>query len=48
MLDGALIISITSEPYHADRTYDLLPAGSTGTYWADGVLLGSTLRLPPQ
>lgn len=44
MLDGAVIISITSEPYQADRTYDLLPAGLTGTYWADGVLLGSTLR----
>jgi hypothetical protein len=24
-------------------TYDLLPSGPTGTYWADGVLLGSTL-----
>jgi hypothetical protein len=44
MLDGAVITSITSEPYQGDRTYDLLPAGSTGTYWADGVLLGSTLR----
>jgi hypothetical protein len=44
ILDGALITSITSEPYQAERTYDLLPAGSTGTYWADGVLLGSTLR----
>ena len=43
-LDGAVITTIASEPYHADRTYDLLPAGSTGTYWADGVLLRSTLR----
>jgi hypothetical protein len=24
-------------------TYDLLPGGPTGTYWADGILLGSTL-----
>ena len=24
-------------------TYDLLPSGPTGQYWADGVLLGSTL-----
>src|SRR6202022_4211756 len=43
-LDGAVITTIASEPYHADRTYDLLPAGSTGTYWADGVLLRSTVR----
>lgn len=30
-------------PYRG-RTYDVLPAGPTGAYWADGVLLGSTLR----
>jgi hypothetical protein len=30
--------------YAADQTYDLLPAGDTGLYWANGVLLGSSLR----
>ncbi|HYM50514.1 MAG TPA: hypothetical protein VET65_08045 [Candidatus Limnocylindrales bacterium] len=25
-------------------TYDLLPAGATGAYWADGILLASTLH----
>ena len=30
-------------PYAGDRTYDLLPEGLTGTYWADGILLSSTL-----
>jgi len=25
------------------RTWDLLPAGATGVYWADGVPLESTL-----
>jgi len=30
-------------PYNGDRTYDLLPAGPTGDYWANGVLLASTL-----
>ena len=29
-------------PYIGD-TWDLLPRSTTGTYWADGVLLGSTL-----
>jgi hypothetical protein len=30
-------------PYAGDHTYDLLPAGPTGFYWANGVLLSSTL-----
>ena len=30
-------------PYDGSRTYDLLPAGPTGEYWANGVLLSSTL-----
>jgi hypothetical protein len=30
-------------PYSGDRTYDLLPAGPTMTYWANGILLSSTL-----
>ena len=29
---------------HLSATYDLLPAGPTGTYWAQGVLIGSTLH----
>ncbi len=27
-------------------TYDLLPSGGTGFYWANGVLLASTLANP--
>lgn len=42
-LDGSPIVRIERLPYRG-RTYDLLPAGATGAYWADGVLLGSTLR----
>jgi hypothetical protein len=42
-LDGSRVASIERLPYRG-RTYDLLPAGATGVYWADGVLLGSTLR----
>ena len=43
VLDGAELISIAKVRYLAGYTYDLLPAGETGVYWANGVLLGSTL-----
>lgn len=43
VLDGSRIVAIAALPY-IGRTYDLLPAGPTGAYWADGVLLGSTLQ----
>jgi hypothetical protein len=42
-LDGSRIIHWELVPYAGDRTYDLLPAGQTGTYWANGILLSSTL-----
>jgi len=42
LLDGSRIVSMDVLPYAGD-TWDLLPLSSTGTYWADGVLLGSTL-----
>ena len=42
-LDGSTIVAVERLPYRG-RTYDLLPAGPTGTYWAGGILLGSTLR----
>jgi hypothetical protein len=29
--------------YNTGATYDLLPSGETGLYWANGVLLKSTL-----
>ena len=43
-LDGARIASVERVAYTGGATYDILPAGATGAYWADGVLLGSTLR----
>jgi hypothetical protein len=43
-LDGSELIRIESIPYRGD-TWDLLPAGPSGAYWANGVLLRSTLRL---
>ena len=42
-LDGSTITLWELVPYAGDRTYDLLPAGPTGTYWANGILLSSTL-----
>jgi hypothetical protein len=42
LLDGSRIVAIDLLPYAGD-TWDLLPLSSTGQYWADGVLLGSTL-----
>jgi len=44
-LDGARVLSAKRIRYADDYTYDILPAGSTGAYWANGILLGSTLRL---
>jgi hypothetical protein len=42
-LDGSTITRWQLVPYAGDRTYDLLPAGATGNYWANGILLASTL-----
>lgn len=44
-LDGSTITLWELVPYDAGRTYDLLPAGATGHYWANGILMGSTLSL---
>jgi hypothetical protein len=41
-LNGTAVTGVALLPY-AGITYDLLPSGPTRTYYADGVLLGSTL-----
>lgn len=43
LLDGARVVGAERVRYEGRATYDLLPAGATGAYWANGVLLGSTL-----
>jgi hypothetical protein len=43
-LDGSRVVGRREHRYEGEHTWDLLPAGPTGKYWADGVLLGSTLR----
>jgi len=42
-LDGARVVSAELVPYGGETTFDLLPSGSTGAYWANSILLGSTL-----
>jgi hypothetical protein len=43
-LDGARISSVERVRYDQPATYDVLPAGATGFYWANGILMGSTLK----
>jgi hypothetical protein len=42
--DGAVVVSAELIPYAGGATFDVLPAGATGLYWANGVLLGSTIH----
>lgn len=42
--NGARIVSVERVLYTGKATYDILPSGETGFYWANGILLGSTLR----
>ncbi len=43
-LDGARILSVERVRYTGTATYDILPAGDTSAYWANGILLSSTLK----
>src|SRR6266446_5034334 len=42
-VDGSIVTTSELVPYAGERTYDVLPAGATGSYWANGILLASTL-----
>jgi len=44
LYDGARIISADRVFYADGYTYDILPSGDTGEYFANGILIGSTLR----
>ena len=46
-LDGSTVVSAELVAYGGGSTFDILPGGPTGTYWAGGILLGSTLRPQP-
>ena len=43
ILDGGRVVAVTLLPYRG-VTFDLLPAGPTGAYVADGIVVGSTLK----
>jgi hypothetical protein len=45
-LDGGIIRYTSLVRYTSYATYDLLPAGETGYYWANGIMLASTLKEP--
>jgi hypothetical protein len=47
LLDGGRIIRLERMAYYGDATYDVLPSGDTGWYWANGILMGSTLPALP-
>jgi hypothetical protein len=42
-IDGVLVTGTRAVPYAHDRTYDILPGSDSATYFAAGVLIGSTL-----
>ena len=42
-VDRATVVSAVLEAYRGSTTVDLLPSGLSGTYWANGILLASTL-----
>jgi hypothetical protein len=42
-LQGQRIHSLSAEPFRFPETYDILPASDSGTYFAAGALVGSTL-----
>lgn len=43
IVDRARVITAELIPYDREYTYDILPSGNTGMYWAGGILLRSTL-----
>jgi hypothetical protein len=42
-VDGQPVTKVEAGTDSGGFTYDLLPAGDTGFYWANGVLVASTL-----
>lgn len=44
LYDGSTVNSGVLEQYQEDKTYDILPEGETGYYWANGILMSSTLK----
>ena len=47
LYDGARVVASALVSYGKGATYDILPSGETGFYWANGILLNSTLHEKP-
>jgi hypothetical protein len=46
-LGGVKMVDVETVAYRHEFTYDILPASDSGTYFAGGVLVGSTLAAFP-
>lgn len=44
LYNGARVVTSERVAYDETATYDILPSGETGFYWANGILLNSTLH----
>ncbi len=44
ILDGSRVVATERMSYSGGATYDILPDSPTGFYWANGILLASTLK----
>lgn len=42
--NDSVVVSVQKMNYTKDKTYDLLPDSDTGFYFANGILMGSTLK----
>jgi len=47
-LDGVFVVAAELVPYAETHTYDILPESDSGTYWAGGVLVASTIAGAPR
>ncbi len=43
-IDGRMVVEVKLIPYKYQYTHDILPDSKTGNYYANGVLIGSTLK----
>jgi len=44
ILDGSKVTHLEQVSYNGTYTYDILPSGDTGDYWANGILVKSSLK----
>ncbi len=43
VVDNSTVVTAKRVPYEGEYTYDILPSGDTGIYWANGIPVRSTL-----